>query len=487
MVGVRPGGDTSTPASGSVGNTVVGRFGTVVVGSDGRYTYTLDRSRPDVLALRPGDTLVDVFTYTIRDPAGLQSTSTLSITIDGVNDAPLASSVTTTIETPGTGGPALPTPLAPPTVTDADDPRGGLIVTVDTIDRPQAGVFLRPDGTPLVPGQSLTVDQLQRLTYQPDPGFTAPPGADGPIPAGGLGFTVRDPAGASSSARIDVSLRPSGAVPAGPTASGSLPAAPPFGPIGGFLPAAPPVGLTADSSTGFLTADDAGVPPVASSIVFVAPADNGPRVVGGVRQDDPGFVAPLSSSAAIQVPYALGPLAAPPDLGAVPGAIIAPMVAEVRNATLADRARLDTDSRQLDLDADGLFPSNRVGGFFGEEVIGPQRELRLAEVARPTALSSGGAAAGPDATAAAPAAAIAAGGAAVPRTGVESRTVAADDDCAPAPVKPKAKPRPVAVKRLLPDEMQRPSGTFSEQIDVQKKKFKPPVKAVPKPPPVRQC
>ena len=68
-----------------------------------------------------------------------------------------------------------------------------------------------------------------------------------------------------------------------------------------------------------------------------------------------------------------------------------------------------------------------------------------------------------------------------------ARTVAADDDCAPVPVKPKVKPKPVPVKRLLPDEMQRPTGTFSEQIDVQKKKFKPPVKAVPKPPPVRQC
>ena len=474
LVGVRPGGDTTTPAIGSVGNTVTGRFGSVVVGSDGRYTYTLDRTRPDVLALRPGDTLVDVFTYTIRDPAGLQSTSTLTLTIDGVNDAPLASSVTTTIETPGTGGPATPTALAPPTVTDADDPRSALTVTVDTIDRPQAGLFLRPDGTPLAPGQTLTVDQLQRLTYQPDPAFNAAPVADGTVPAGGLAFTVRDPAGASSSARIDVSLRPSGAVPTGPTASGSLPPAPPVGP-------------TADSSTGFLNAGDGGVPPVASSIVFVAPANDGPRVVAGVRQDDAGFVAPLSSSAAIQAPYVLGPLAAPLDLGVVPGAIVAPMVAEVRNATLADRARLDNDSRQLDLDADGLFPSNRVGGFFGEEVIGSQRELKAADGARPTALSNAGAAGGPDATAAAPTAAIAAGAATAPRTGVAARTVAADDDCAPVPVKPKVKPKPVPVKRLLPDEMQRPTGTFSEQIDVQKKKFKPPVKAVPKPPPVRQC
>jgi hypothetical protein len=43
------------------------------------------------------------------------------------------------------------------------------------------------------------------------------------------------------------------------------------------------------------------------------------------------------------------------------------------------------------------------------------------------------------------------------------------------------------VKRILPDGMSKPSGSFTEQIDVQKKKFKPPAKAVPTTPPARQC
>jgi hypothetical protein len=62
--------------------------------------------------------------------------------------------------------------------------------------------------------------------------------------------------------------------------------------------------------------------------------------------------------------------------------------------------------------------------------------------------------------------------------------VGRDDDCVPLPV---VKPKPKPVKRILPDGMSKPSGSFTEQIDVQKKKFKPPAKAVPTTPPARQC
>ena len=61
--------------------------------------------------------------------------------------------------------------------------------------------------------------------------------------------------------------------------------------------------------------------------------------------------------------------------------------------------------------------------------------------------------------------------------------VAADDDCVPAPPKPRPKP----VKRILPDGLSKPAPSFSEQIDVQKKKFRPPAKVVPTTPPARQC
>ncbi|MFO0528802.1 MAG: cadherin domain-containing protein, partial [Planctomycetota bacterium] len=53
------------------------------------YTYTVDNSNAAVQALRTsGNTLTDTFTYTMRDAAGLTSTTQVTITIQGANDAP---------------------------------------------------------------------------------------------------------------------------------------------------------------------------------------------------------------------------------------------------------------------------------------------------------------------------------------------------------------------------------------------------------------
>jgi VCBS repeat-containing protein len=62
---------TSASASGSVGNGVTGTFGSINIAANGAYTYTVDNSNATVQALRTsGQTLSDVFTYTMRDTAG---------------------------------------------------------------------------------------------------------------------------------------------------------------------------------------------------------------------------------------------------------------------------------------------------------------------------------------------------------------------------------------------------------------------------------
>ncbi|MFO0923541.1 MAG: VCBS domain-containing protein [Pirellulales bacterium] len=78
-------------ASGSVGNAIVGLFGSVVINSDGSYTYTVDNSNAAVQALRDSsDHLTDLFTYTMEDALGYQSTTQLTITLDGRNDTATA-------------------------------------------------------------------------------------------------------------------------------------------------------------------------------------------------------------------------------------------------------------------------------------------------------------------------------------------------------------------------------------------------------------
>jgi VCBS repeat-containing protein len=81
----------SGAAAGTVGGTTAGTYGSLVLNADGTYSYTVNNSSAAVQALRTaGDTLTDTFTYTVRDAAGATSSTTLTVTITGTNDAPVA-------------------------------------------------------------------------------------------------------------------------------------------------------------------------------------------------------------------------------------------------------------------------------------------------------------------------------------------------------------------------------------------------------------
>ncbi|MFO0180404.1 MAG: beta strand repeat-containing protein, partial [bacterium] len=78
-------------ASTNVGTAVTGSYGSINISSTGAYTYTVDNTNATVQALRTsGDTLTDVFTYTMRDTGGLTGTTQITVTIQGANDAPVA-------------------------------------------------------------------------------------------------------------------------------------------------------------------------------------------------------------------------------------------------------------------------------------------------------------------------------------------------------------------------------------------------------------
>lgn len=69
-------------------HTTVGQFGTLSVQSDGQYHYTLNTTLHVVQALGVGDSLADTFDYSVDDGHGGKAFSTLTITINGTNDAP---------------------------------------------------------------------------------------------------------------------------------------------------------------------------------------------------------------------------------------------------------------------------------------------------------------------------------------------------------------------------------------------------------------
>ena len=77
---------TAGTATGTEGQwTVTGQYGTLTINADGSYTYTLDESNRDVMALYGDETLKDVFTYTLTDKDGDKDTAELTIVINGKN------------------------------------------------------------------------------------------------------------------------------------------------------------------------------------------------------------------------------------------------------------------------------------------------------------------------------------------------------------------------------------------------------------------
>jgi VCBS repeat-containing protein len=88
-------GDTKTVSAltgGTVGTGLVGTYGTLTLNANGTYSYAVNNANATVNALRTAaQTVSETFTYTMADTAGATSSSTLVITIQGANDAPVAS------------------------------------------------------------------------------------------------------------------------------------------------------------------------------------------------------------------------------------------------------------------------------------------------------------------------------------------------------------------------------------------------------------
>lgn len=71
-------------------DTIVGTYGTFTFNADGTYTYELDATDPDVLALAPGETLTEQLSYKISDGNGETDVGLFTLEITGPNQHPTA-------------------------------------------------------------------------------------------------------------------------------------------------------------------------------------------------------------------------------------------------------------------------------------------------------------------------------------------------------------------------------------------------------------
>jgi len=184
---------TGAPAGlGGIGASVAGAFGTLTLNGDGSYSYAPDGSNSAVDELSTGDTLTDVFTYEVTDNDGTAATATLTISIDGNNDAPVADADTGVVDEDGT--------LNIPVANGDDDVDGTLDLTSILIADPaNPGSFV---SELIVTGQGVWKANPTSgvISFSPEPNY------NGPVDP--ITYRIADNEGATATATVTVTINP---------------------------------------------------------------------------------------------------------------------------------------------------------------------------------------------------------------------------------------------------------------------------------------
>ncbi|SBV34979.1 protein of unknown function [uncultured Sphingopyxis sp.] len=227
--------------AGSVGAGLAGAYGVLTLNGDGSYSYVLDNGAQPVQGLSAGETLTEIFTYTITDGDGDPATTTLTITINGADDgvtitgldAAGAELLVDEDDLPVRAGEAPGSDTTPDGVTDGDSfavstPDGMGSVVLDSFNGVPLGApltLVTADGS-FTPQSVVTAYGTLSVT-----GFTPVTGGDGSViggnftysyvltdnradhPAAGqddrtdsVGVTVTDADGSSASAAIGIRI-----------------------------------------------------------------------------------------------------------------------------------------------------------------------------------------------------------------------------------------------------------------------------------------
>ncbi len=93
---VRTGGVEGNGTAETLGQPLTGTYGQLTLNANGSYSYSANQSAAD--ELDAGDTVTDVFNYTVSDGNGGTDIATITITIHGANDTPVAVDDTDSVE-----------------------------------------------------------------------------------------------------------------------------------------------------------------------------------------------------------------------------------------------------------------------------------------------------------------------------------------------------------------------------------------------------
>ncbi len=150
--------DILTFASIDTSNTL----GTVTLNADNTLTYNPNHA---FAFLTQGETATDSFIYTLDDGNGGTDTATVTVTLNGSNDAP-------TLDTINKSGDEDTTISFTATdfTTVFNDPEGDSLSHINILSLPANGV-LRLNGNAVTPGETITAANLDNLSFTPDANF----------------------------------------------------------------------------------------------------------------------------------------------------------------------------------------------------------------------------------------------------------------------------------------------------------------------------
>lgn len=177
-----------------VGRPLVTPFGTLLLNRDGSFTYVI-ADNPEVTALSAGQAVQDAFGYYAAAGSITRATSeTLTITVTGVNDAPSAVADTGAATENQTASFAV---LANDTDPDAGDTKSLLSIGPVVVTSANSAV----DGSQAAGAFSMVNGEIQLA-----PGTIFDALAAGQEATVTIGYTMRDAAGATSSATLTLTI-----------------------------------------------------------------------------------------------------------------------------------------------------------------------------------------------------------------------------------------------------------------------------------------
>lgn len=146
------------------GAAIAGDYGSITIGANGGYTYTLDSDNTAVEALNAGETLTDTFTYTVTD-GDVTTTETVTITIFGADSSPVVTGSAAAVSEEGLpGGLADDNPTTPADADTTDSASTSGAITIADVDSTTFTVALGAPTTTLH-----TADGVTALTWQVSP------------------------------------------------------------------------------------------------------------------------------------------------------------------------------------------------------------------------------------------------------------------------------------------------------------------------------